>query len=87
MFTRPSRFSWVGRFINYFNRFGRTWQVYLQADGPFRTKPEDVGQFYVRNNDGQSSSPISLDADRAAFWAGIHDALQFAPMRSDQRQW
>jgi HAE1 family hydrophobic/amphiphilic exporter-1 len=43
-----------GSFINYFNRFGRTWQVYLQADGPFRTKPEDVGQFYVRNNAGDA---------------------------------
>jgi HAE1 family hydrophobic/amphiphilic exporter-1 len=41
-----------GSFVNYFNRFGRSWQVYVQADGPFRTKPEDVGQFYVRNNNG-----------------------------------
>src|ERR1700688_2782746 len=48
-----------GSFINYFNRFGRTWQVYLQADGPFRTKPEDVGQFYVRNNNGD---PVPLSA-------------------------
>src|ERR1700720_850042 len=48
-----------GSFINYFNRFGRTWQVYLQADGPFRTRPEDVGQFYVRNNDG---NPVPLSA-------------------------
>jgi HAE1 family hydrophobic/amphiphilic exporter-1 len=48
-----------GSFINYFNRFGRTWQVYLQADGPFRTKPEDVGQFYVRNSDG---NPVPLSA-------------------------
>jgi HAE1 family hydrophobic/amphiphilic exporter-1 len=48
-----------GSFINYFNRFGRTWQVYLQADGPFRIKPEDVGQFYVRNNNGD---PVPLSA-------------------------
>jgi HAE1 family hydrophobic/amphiphilic exporter-1 len=48
-----------GSFINYFNRFGRTWQVYLQADGPFRTRPEDVGQFYVRNNNGD---PVPLSA-------------------------
>ncbi len=48
-----------GSFINYFNRFGRTWQVYLQADGPFRTQPEDVGRFYVRNNNGD---PVPLSA-------------------------
>lgn len=38
-----------GSFINYFNRFGRQWQVYLQADGEFRQRAENVGQFYVRN--------------------------------------
>ncbi len=48
-----------GSFVNYFNRFGRSWQVYLQADGPFRTRPEDVGQFYVRNNDG---NPVPLSS-------------------------
>ena len=36
-----------GYFINYFNRFGRQWQVYVQAEGKYRTKAEDVGQFYV----------------------------------------
>ncbi len=48
-----------GSFVNYFNRFGRSWQVYVQADGPFRTKPQDVGQFYVRNNDG---NPVPLSS-------------------------
>jgi hydrophobic/amphiphilic exporter-1 (mainly G- bacteria), HAE1 family len=47
-----------GSFVNYFNRFGRSWQVYLQADGPYRTRPQDVGQFYVRNNDG-TAVPLS----------------------------
>lgn len=42
-----------GVMINYFNRFGRVWQVYVQADGEFRTRPENVGQFYVRNNSGE----------------------------------
>jgi HAE1 family hydrophobic/amphiphilic exporter-1 len=39
-----------GAFINYFNRFGRTWQVYVQAEGDFRTNAENLGQFYVRNS-------------------------------------
>jgi len=42
-----------GLFINYFNRFGRQWQVYIEAEGDYRTRAENVGQFYVRNNQGQ----------------------------------
>ncbi|HEV3197801.1 MAG TPA: efflux RND transporter permease subunit, partial [Bryobacteraceae bacterium] len=42
-----------GLFVNYFNRFGRQWQVYVEAEGDYRTKPENVGQFYVRNGDGE----------------------------------
>jgi len=41
-----------GYFINYFNRFGRQWQVYIEAEGEYRTKAENVGQFYVRNSNG-----------------------------------
>jgi HAE1 family hydrophobic/amphiphilic exporter-1 len=42
-----------GYFINYFNRFGRQWQVYIEAEGEYRTRAENVGQFYVRNNKGE----------------------------------
>jgi len=41
-----------GTLVNYFNRFGLQWQVYVQADGEFRTNAENVGKFYVRNNSG-----------------------------------
>jgi HAE1 family hydrophobic/amphiphilic exporter-1 len=41
-----------GLFINYFNRFGRQWQVYIEAEGDYRTRAENVGQFHVRNNKG-----------------------------------
>jgi HAE1 family hydrophobic/amphiphilic exporter-1 len=42
-----------GAFINFFNRFGRVWQVYVQAEGDFRTQADNVGRFYVRNTSGQ----------------------------------
>ena len=48
-----------GFFVNYFNRFGRTWQVYIEAEGEYRTDAKNVGQFYVRNSTG---TPVSLDA-------------------------
>ena len=47
-----------GTFVNYFNRFGRQWQVYMQADGDYRTQAENVGQFFVKNNTG-SMVPLS----------------------------
>jgi len=43
-----------GQFINYFNQFGRTWQVYVEAEAPYRSSLENVGQFYVRNNRGET---------------------------------
>jgi HAE1 family hydrophobic/amphiphilic exporter-1 len=48
-----------GYFINYFNRFSRQWQVYVQAEGEYRTKAENVGQFYVLNDRGD---PVPLSA-------------------------
>jgi multidrug efflux pump len=41
-----------GVFVNQFNRFGRQWRVFLQAEAADRATPEDIGRFYVRNNDG-----------------------------------
>jgi len=43
-----------GFFINYFNRFGRQWQVYIEAEGEDRAHIENVGRFYVLNNKGES---------------------------------
>ena len=42
-----------GSLINYFNRFGLQWQVYVQADGDYRTNADNLGKFYVRNVSGQ----------------------------------
>ncbi len=38
-----------GYFVNYFNRFGLQWQVYIQADGEYRTDVENLGLFYITN--------------------------------------
>jgi HAE1 family hydrophobic/amphiphilic exporter-1 len=42
-----------GQFVNYFNQFGRAWQVYVGAEAPYRASLDNIGQFYVRNNRGQ----------------------------------
>jgi HAE1 family hydrophobic/amphiphilic exporter-1 len=41
-----------GNYINDFNRFGRVWRVYLEAEGQFRTRPGNIDRFYVRASDG-----------------------------------
>jgi HAE1 family hydrophobic/amphiphilic exporter-1 len=42
-----------GVFVNYFNDFGRAWQVRVQAEAPYRTNLNNAGQFYVRNSKGE----------------------------------
>lgn len=40
-------------YVNDFNKFGRVYRVYLQADAPFREKPSDIDKIYVKNNQGK----------------------------------
>jgi hydrophobic/amphiphilic exporter-1 (mainly G- bacteria), HAE1 family len=42
-----------GSLVNYFNRFGRQWQVYVQAEGNYRTSADNLGKFYVTNSTGE----------------------------------
>jgi HAE1 family hydrophobic/amphiphilic exporter-1 len=48
-----------GLFVNYFNQFGRQWQVYIEAEGDYRANLDHIDQFYVRNSRG---SPVPLSA-------------------------
>jgi HAE1 family hydrophobic/amphiphilic exporter-1 len=47
-----------GLYVNQFNRFGRQWKVFVEAEGEDRTRPESIKQFYVRNNN-QEMVPLS----------------------------
>ena len=40
-------------FVNQFNKFARTYQVYVQADSRYRLEPEDIRRLYVRNSKDQ----------------------------------
>ena len=40
-------------YINDFNKYGRVYRVYLQADAHFREKPSDLDRIYVKNNTGK----------------------------------
>jgi len=49
-----------GLFVNYFNRFGRQWQVYVEAEGDYRKNMDSMSDFYVRNNKGAMVPLTSL---------------------------
>jgi HAE1 family hydrophobic/amphiphilic exporter-1 len=71
-----------GYFINYFNRFGRQWQVYIQAEGEARSKAENVGQFYIRNNRGEMVPLSTLTSVKSRL--GPEFTLRFNEYRSAQ---
>jgi HAE1 family hydrophobic/amphiphilic exporter-1 len=47
-----------GYLVNYFNRFGRQWQTYVEAEGDYRNNIDNIGQFYVTSANG-SRVPLS----------------------------
>ena len=47
-----------GYLVNYFNRFGRQWQTFVEAEGDTRSNIQNIGQFYVRSANG-SQVPLS----------------------------
>ena len=50
--------AWGGRYVNDFNDRGRVKRVYVQGDAPYRSRPEDLSQWFVRTADG-SMAPFS----------------------------
>ena len=71
-----------GAFVNYFNLFGRVWQVYVQADGTYRTAPENIGQFRVRNAEGQAVPLSTLVSMRTM--SGPEFTIRFNGYRAAQ---
>jgi HAE1 family hydrophobic/amphiphilic exporter-1 len=71
-----------GYFVNYFNRFGRQWQVYVEAEGEYRTKAENLGLFYVRNHRGESIPMSALTATKSI--SGPEFTMRYNLYRSAQ---
>lgn len=53
--------AWGGRYVNDFIDKGRIKRVYVQGDAPYRARPEDIGQWYVRSSGGEMA-PFSAFA-------------------------
>jgi HAE1 family hydrophobic/amphiphilic exporter-1 len=73
-----------GAYLNDFTRFGRQWRVFLQAEPAYRTKADDVGQFYVRNGKGDMV-PLSSFV-RVRTTAGPEYTVRFNLYRSVEIQ-
>jgi HAE1 family hydrophobic/amphiphilic exporter-1 len=71
-----------GLFVNYYNDFGRTWQVYVEAEASYRATTNDLGQFYVRNGQGQTV-PLSALA-RFESRSGPEFTMRYNEYRSAQ---
>jgi len=71
-----------GLFVNYYNDFGRAWQVYVEAEAPYRATTNDLGQFYVRNSQGQTV-PLSALA-RFESRSGPEFTMRYNEYRSAQ---
>jgi len=71
-----------GLLVNYFNRFGRQWQVYVQAEGDYRTRAQNLGQFYVTNESGQPVPMSALTNIRAS--SGPEFTMRYNLYRSVQ---
>jgi hydrophobic/amphiphilic exporter-1 (mainly G- bacteria), HAE1 family len=71
-----------GLFVNQFNRFGRQWRVFMQAEPESRVKPEDIERFYVRNAEGTMVPLSSFVTTRRT--AGPEYTTRFNLFRSAQ---
>jgi HAE1 family hydrophobic/amphiphilic exporter-1 len=71
-----------GYFVNYFNRFGRQWQVYVEAEGDYRTRVENLSLFYVRNQAGESIPMSSLTSTKSI--SGPEFTMRYNLYRSAQ---
>jgi hydrophobic/amphiphilic exporter-1 (mainly G- bacteria), HAE1 family len=71
-----------GYFINYFNRFGRQWQVYVEAESDDRASADNVGRFYVRNNKGENVPLSTLTSVKSQF--GPEFTMRFDEYRCAQ---
>jgi HAE1 family hydrophobic/amphiphilic exporter-1 len=73
--------SMGGAFVNDFNRFGRLYRVYIQAEAEYRQRPEDINRIYVRSTRTGTMVPLSSLVTIAPA-AGTELTVRFNLMRS-----
>ncbi|HVR09143.1 MAG TPA: multidrug efflux RND transporter permease subunit [Thermoanaerobaculia bacterium] len=69
-------------YVNQFNRFGRQWRVFMSGEPEARANAQEIGQYYVRNNDGNMVPLSALVTVRPT--AGPEYTTRFNLFRSAQ---
>jgi HAE1 family hydrophobic/amphiphilic exporter-1 len=77
--------SMGGTYVNDFNRFGRLFRVYVQAEADYRRKPDDIGQIYVRSGTTGDMIPLSTLVSIAS-QSGTEITNRFNLLRSVELQ-
>jgi HAE1 family hydrophobic/amphiphilic exporter-1 len=70
-----------GAYVNDFNRFGRLYRVYVQAEANYRRKPQDIGEIYVRSRTTGTMIPLSTLMSITSI-AGTEITTRFNLLRS-----
>src|SRR5215813_12589033 len=70
-----------GAYVNDFNRFGRLYRVYVQAEADFRRKPQDIGEIFVRSKTTGTMIPLSTLMSITSI-AGTEITTRFNLLRS-----
>ncbi len=74
-----------GTYVNDFNRFGRLFRVYVQADSDYRRKADDIGKIYVRSKTTDQMVPLSTLV-RISTQDGTELVTRFNMLRSVELQ-
>ena len=72
--------------MNDFNRFGRVYKVYVQAEPEFRRDPKQLGLFFVRSAKGEHGPARHADLHPPHVRPGVHEPLQPVPLRRARRR-
>jgi HAE1 family hydrophobic/amphiphilic exporter-1 len=75
----------AGAYVNDFNRFGRLYRVYVEAEAESRLKPEDIGRIYVRSKTTNAMIPLSTLVTVTSV-AGTEITTRFNLLRSVEIQ-
>ena len=69
-----------GAYVNDFNRFGRLYKAYIQAENEYRQREDQIDLFFVKNRRGSKRAPVGLRGSPGHDGAGLHQPLQPLPL-------
>ena len=72
-------------YVDQFNKFGRVFQIYVQADSQFRLRPEDIQHLSVRNKNGDMIPLGTLVKMTPSGRPLAHQPVQSAAVGDDHR--